>query len=379
MAKIIRYGLVGMGMIGKTHIHAYSAIPFCFTEPVVLAHPAALLRTDLKRDAAFMQSAGFDFVTTDAKAFFDQPMDFVDVCSPSALHGEYVFEALNKGLPVYCEKPLARDLAEARAFTAAAEKAGVSTHVAFVLRYAPAIRQMKALLAAGAIGDILHFRGHMFHGSYLDPNRPMSWRLRWTQSGGGAFGDLGAHLVDLVHYLLGPVASLQANMCTFIQERPAARGDARREKVDVDDWMHCNLELKSGAVGQIEVTRMAAGSGEDTSFQVFGARGALHFSSAQPDSVRVYDLKKGQWSQGAIDAPPVPGERPLAEIYPPAKYSLGTFTNQHFASQCDLLLSLAEGKTTRDGFAAGLAVQEVIEGAYRSARRGGERIRLPLD
>src|SRR5512143_337849 len=100
----------------------------------------------------------------------------------------------------------------------------------------------------------------MFHGSDSDSNRPMSWRLSWSQSGGGVFMDLGAHLVDLTHYLLGRVASVRADMRTFIGERVASKEGEQKETVDVDDWALAKLELDNGAVGVIEVTRMAAGA-----------------------------------------------------------------------------------------------------------------------
>jgi len=120
---------------------------------------------------------------------------------------------------VYCEKPITRTYEEASILADLAQKSKAITQVAYVMRYVPAIRQMKALIEAGEIGRVFNFRGHMFHGSYLDPNRQMSWRLRRAQSGGGAFMDLGAHLVDLTHYLLGSVTSVQAQMRTWIGER----------------------------------------------------------------------------------------------------------------------------------------------------------------
>ena len=159
----------------------------------------------------------------------------VDVCSPNCLHLEHVEPALKAGMAVYCEKPLAATLADAQAMARLAEETGVLTQMAFALRFLPAIRQMKAMIDAGEIGEVFHFRARMFHGGYLDPDRPMSWRLRCAESGGGAFMDLGAHLVDLTRYLLGGVATVRAEMRTFICERCTIRGSDEREPVDVDD------------------------------------------------------------------------------------------------------------------------------------------------
>ena len=377
MSRKLNVGLMGLGFIGRVHVNAYHAIPLCFPAAPVTAAMSALLRSHSGADE-FQQSAGFGLVTTSMEDFFSAPLDLVDICTPNGLHKDQALAAIERGIPVYCEKPLSRTLEEARAMASAAEAKGVLTHSAFVLRYVPAIKQIKALLEAGELGEIFNFRAHMFHSSYLDRNRPMSWRLRMAESGGGVFADLGAHLVDLVNYLLGGVAAVRAESRTFISERPVAKGDVRLEKVDVDDWMQCSLELTSGAVGIIEVTRMAAGAGEETTLEIFGSKGAVAFHITQPDTVRYHDLKRGQWMQGVLPVPPPAGERPLDTLYPNPKFSQGMMTNVHLASAFDFLQCVAAGVPSVLDFRSALAVQEVIEAAYCSASRGGERLSLPL-
>ena len=377
MSTELRVGLIGLGFIGRVHANAYRAIPLCFPDAAVTARMAALLRSHEGRDE-FVQSVGFRQVTTDLEEFFAAPLDLVDICTPNALHMQMALAAIQRGIPVYCEKPLARTLAEARSMAESAAEKGVLTHTAFVLRYLPAVRQIKALLAAGELGEIYHFRAHMFHGSYIDRGRPMSWRLRQADSGGGAFADLGAHLVDLLGYLLGDVVAVQAASRTFIQERPVAKGARQLEQVDVDDWMQCTLEMGSGAVGQVEVTRVAAGAGEETTLEIYGSQGAVAFYMAQPDTVRYFDARRGQWLQGKLALPSPSGERPLEAIYPNAKFSQGTMTNTHLASVYDFLQCIVEGKPSALNFASALQVQEVLEAAYASAARRGERLALPF-
>ncbi len=377
MSRKLNVGLMGLGFIGRVHANAYHAIPLCFPAAPVTAHMSALLRSHPGSDE-FLQSTGFDLVTTRLEEFFTAPLDLVDICTPNGLHKDEALAAIEHGLPVYCEKPLSRTLEEARAMADAAEKKGVLTHTAYVLRYLPAIKQIKALLEAGELGEVFNFRAHMFHASYLDRGRPMSWRLRMAESGGGVFADLGAHLVDLAIYLLGGVAAVRADSRTFITERPAARGDTRLEKVDVDDWMQCGLDFTSGAVGIIETTRMAAGAGEETTLEIFGSKGAVAFHIAQPDAVRHFDLKRGQWLVGAPQVPPPAGERRLEMLYPSAKFTQGMMTNVHLASAFDFLQCIAAGVPSALNFRTALAVQEVIEAAYCSAARGGERLSFPL-
>jgi predicted dehydrogenase len=374
--KTIQIGLIGFGYIGKIHTLAYRAIPQCIRQPAVTPRLAALLRSRLDTDQAAMNEAGYQRCTTSPDEFFAQPLGLVDICTPNHLHLEQCRRALEARLPVYCEKPLAMSFEEARQLAEMAEKAGLITQVAFVLRYLPAIRQMKALLEAGEIGEPLHFRGHMFHGSYLDPDRPMSWRLRHSESGGGAFMDLGAHLVDLVHYLLGEVKAVRAQMRTFITERYDGKDPARRETVDVDDWTLCTLELARGAVGVIEVTRMAAGASAESGFEIYGDKGALVYRESHPDAIRYYSLRTGQWIDGPGVLPTPPGERPIDQTWPAAKYSQGTMTNLHMAAEYDLLLNLVENKPGSSDFRSAAKVQQVIEAAYCSAKRAGERCPL---
>jgi predicted dehydrogenase len=374
--KTLNVGLIGFGYIGKIHAAAYRDIPLCLSAPKVAANLAAVLRSRLDTEIEAMEGVGFGFATIDADEFFAQPLDLVDICTPNFLHLEQCRRALESGLPVYCEKPLANDLEEAHTLARLAEQSGLPTQVAFVMRYLPAIRQMKALIQTGEIGEIFNFRAHLFHGSYLDPNRPMSWRLRKSESGGGVFADLGAHLVDMALYLLGPAESVRASTRTLIPQRATSKGSRQLESVDVDDWALCTLELSRGAVGVIEVTRMAAGASEDSGFQVYGSQGALSYSEKNPNIVRLYTLKRGEWIDGPANVPALPDERPISELWPGGKYSQGLMTNAHMAAEYDFLLNVAENKSSQADFRAAAAVQEVIEAVYSSAARGGELYKL---
>jgi len=369
--KTINVGLIGLGFIGKVHTIAYKDIPLCINHPLVGANLSALLRSRLDTEQEATGGAGYGVTTTSPDEFFSQPLQLVDICTPNNLHLEQCQRAIAAGMSVYCEKPLAVSYEEALLLADLAEKAGVITQVAFVMRYLPAIKQMKALVAAGEIGEILNFRGHMFHGSYLDPNRLMSWRLKQSESGGGAFIDLGAHLVDMALYILGDIKSVRAQMHTFIQERFVDKKQEQREVVDVDDWTLCTLELKNGATGVIEVTRMAAGASEESSFEIYGTKGALIYREKEPNDVQYYSQPKGEWITGPTGLSPIEGERPLNIIYPGSKYSQGMMTNIHLASEYDLLLNIFEQKYSANDFRSASRVQQVIEAAYSSAKQDG--------
>jgi predicted dehydrogenase len=374
----IRVGLIGLGFIGKVHAHAYNAIPHCFSSPKALADLCAILRTSTGKDQALLQSLGNPKVTTNEKEFYEQGLDMVDVCTPNALHLEQVSAALEEGLHVYCEKPLGANQEQARKLNAAANKAGVLTHTAFSMRYYPAARQAKAILAAGALGEIYNFRAHLFHNSYMDAGRPMAWRLQKDISGGGTLADLGVHMFDLVRYLLGEADWVQCRTRTFITSRPKAAGSSEMAAVDVDDWALCTMELQSGAQGVVEVTRMSGGITDTNSIQIFGSQGSLEIDFRQPSLIKFFDQKNNQTISGPLDFPIPEGERPINEIYPPAKLSLGDFTDAHMACILDFLLNINEKRPSGVNFESALRSQEILEAAYLSAERHTDVIHLPL-
>jgi predicted dehydrogenase len=337
-------GLVGLGYIGKVHAHAYLSIPYCFSKPKVDAGISAMLRSGTGRDQALLKSLGSPLETTDSGEFFSQKLDVVDICSPNNLHMEHIAAAAEKKMNIYCEKPMALDLKEARAMVDKADKAGILTHTAFVMRYYQAARQAKAILASGALGEIYNFRGYVFHNGYMDPQRPISWRLQKKLSGGGALADLGVHYIDLVSYLLGGTDWVQCRTRTLITARPKSAGSTEMVPVDVDDWALCTLGLKNGAFGSIETTRMGGGIKDTSRLQIFGSRGSLEIDFLHPQAPAFFDLKRKQVISGATDFPPVADERPMSEIYPPAKLTLGDFNDTHFASVMDFLLNIQENR-----------------------------------
>ena len=370
----IGLGIIGLGYIGKIHAQACRSIPLCFAKPQAIGRINSVLRSHPDGDEELLDSLGSPTVTTDLDAFLSQDIDVVDICSPNNLHEEEVLAAAKAGKHIYCEKPLGRNLAEVQRMTKAANEAHVFTHGAFVLRYVPAINQMKQLIDSGAIGTPLHFRGVMYHGSYLNPNRPMSWRLRKADSGSGAWLDLGAHMVDLCRYLMGDIETVQAQLRTFISQRPVKAGSSEMATVDVDDWCLCQMEMQNGASGSVEVSRVAGGTGEDTKLEIYGSKGAVRYDVMKPETASFFDLKTGEWVQGRTEGPVTVNGRPLADVWPNGKFTHGMLINAHLASMYDFFLNIKEGKQSMLAFEEGLVNQAVMEAAMVSSDRQGARV-----
>lgn len=374
----IRVGIIGLGFIGKIHAMTYHALPQIFGKNCPKARIAAVLRTHTGDQKDFLDSLGSPLETTRMEEFLGQDLDLVDICSPNFYHQDQVINVLHKKPHIYCEKPLGFNLEHARRMTAAAEIAGVLTHTAFTYRYLPAVWQAKAILASGMLGEIFNFRAHYFHNSYMDPLRPISWRLQKAIAGGGALADLGIHIMDMTRFLLGDVDWIRCNTRTFIKQRPAQAGSQQMANVDVDDWANCMLRMKNGAVGALEVTRLSGGMGDSTRMEIFGSRGSVIVDIQQPEKASFDDQYRKRHISSPEDFPNPPGERPLIQIYPPRKLSMGHFRDSHTASIMDFLLNIQEKKESSANFRNAEKAQEILEAAYLSAQSDGEKITLPL-
>lgn len=319
----VKISTAGFGYMGKLHTIAYKSMALCyenFNYNVILDK----LLTSKKISENKLYYSEIVNKIEDMKG-----TDILDICTPNFIHGDEIKEASQIGIKnIYCEKPLTGKVEEEEKLTEFVQHENINNQVGFVLRYLPAVIRAKKLIEQGEIGDIINFNCHMYHSSYLNPDRPISWRLEKEKSGGGAFIDLGIHMVDLVHYVLGPITEINGYVKTFINKRPF--GHTLKE-VDVDDFAHMDIAVNNLVSGALEVSRVAAGKGEETCFEIFGTKGSIKIETSNPDLPKVYLLKDSTWHLGNYvtfnDA-----EKDISLLYPSGKYSLGWMVNTHMAS-----------------------------------------------
>jgi predicted dehydrogenase len=374
--KELRIGLIGFGFIGKIHTLAYQNLLMSIKNPKIKPKLVALLRSPLTAPGDGLVSSIFETVTTNPDQFFEQDLDLIDICTPNHLHFSQVERSLKTVRAVYCEKPLAMTYPESHHLAQMAESLNAITQVAYMMRFSPAIRQIKRLLADGMIGDLFHYHAVKYHASYLDTQRPISWRLRFDQSGGGAFMDLGSHLADLSRYLFGPPQQIRAQMRTYIHQRPEKPESDQLREVDVDDWTQCILDYGPDGMGEIEVSRVAAGSGELTGIDIFGSKGSISYKSTNPETATYYDLHQKAWLISEIFPTSIGQERMIADIWPEKKFSQGDMINRHMAAIYDLLLNISENKPCLVDFNEAAKSEEIVDATYRSAREGGSWKRI---
>jgi len=230
---VLSGAIIGFGEVARHgHAPAYAAS----TEAKIVA---VVDSTQERRQVARECLPDVQIFSTIAELADGAEIDFVDICTPPALHGEPMLEALARRWNVLCEKPLVLDPAElekVRALAQANERAVFPVHN---WKYAPIIRQATQLLRSGAIGSLhlVEVETLRIHDcAAADPNHP-NWRLDPAMAGGGVLMDHGWHAVYLARGWFGedPIdveASLQRpspeaveNEATLALEFPSGRAE----------------------------------------------------------------------------------------------------------------------------------------------------------
>jgi predicted dehydrogenase len=247
--------------------------------------------------------------------------------------------------------------------------------VGFNYRFSPAVRLAKKLVESGRLGRIYHFRTWFLQDWIMDPDFPLVWRLQKEVAGSGSYGDLGAHLIDLAHYLIGDMQEVTGMSETFIRERPLAgetqglsatgSKEGLKGKVTVDDATLFLAHFENGAVGSFETTRFAAGHRSTNAFEINGSLGSIKFDFERMNELEVYFTTDAEDVQGfrrvlATDPP-----HAYADAWWPPGHTLGfehTFTHE----MLELSTAITEGRQPQPNFRDGVKCQAVLEAVERS-------------
>ncbi len=256
MAKKLRVGIVGCGGIFNwAHIYAYQesdkleAVAFC---DIILS-----------KAEASAEKLGVDksHCYEDFKEMIEkEELDAVDICTPNYLHSIVAVHALNNGLHVFCEKPDAVSVEEAKKMQDAADKSGKVLMVMRNNRYNNYSKFLKKYIADGKMGEIYTARCGWRRRRGI-PGKG-GWFTTKAQSGGGPLIDLGVHMIDLCIWLMGnptPVAVSGCTYCKFADNDASADsehskfGEASAEGTfDVEDLAMGFIKFDNGSCMQVE-------------------------------------------------------------------------------------------------------------------------------
>ena len=377
MAKTLNVGLIGYKFMGKAHSNAYRSVNAFFDcgADVVMKAICGRNRQGVKAAA---KQFGWESYETDWKKLVNRPdIDIVDIVTPGFVHCEMAVAAAKAGKHVICEKPLANTVAEAEKMVEAVEKAGVKNMVAYNYRRVPAIVYAKQLIDEKKLGKLFHFRATYLQSWIVDPSFPLVWRLEKDKAGSGALGDIGSHIIDLAHFLVGDISKLVATTKTFIKERPiveevsglsaTAKGTAKG-KVTVDDAVLIMAHFKNGALGSLEATRFATSRMNQNSFEINGSKGSVTFDLEDLNRLGVAFRKDGDL-EGFRSVLCTNATHPYMEAWWPPGHIIGwehTFTHEI----ADFVRAIVNKTEVKPDFADGLKCDRVMAAVEESAKKG---------
>jgi len=274
MKREVRIGIIGAGRIGKLHARnlAYR-VPGA--KPVAVA--------DVFVEAAQAVGAELDLAAhQDYRAIVeDKSIEAVFICSSTDTHAQIIEEAAEAGKQIFCEKPIALDLAKIDRALAAVERAGVKLQIGFNRRFDPNFKRVRDAVASGEIGT-----PHVLRITSRDPAPPP---LAYVKVSGGIFLDMTIHDFDMARYLIGSeVESVYAAGAVLVDPEIGKAGDI--------DTTLITLQFANGVLGTIDNSRQAV-YGYDQRVEVFGSGGMVTCSNELPNSAVV---SNGNGVHGAL-------------------------------------------------------------------------------
>ncbi len=345
MKDQLRIGIIGLG-IGAHHARSYQALP--------QAKVAALCDLDRMRLAKAAKEFDVAETYTQAETMFARAkLDAVSICTPNKFHAPLSIAALQRGLHVLCEKPMALNVSEARSMLAAADRARRNLMINFSYRFSPMSFALKQQVDAGVIGDI-YFGRTVWHRRRGLPGFG-GWFGIKELSGGGPLIDLGVHRLDLALWLMGYPEPIAVSGSTF---NMIAKDLARKQKkkYSVEDLACGIIKFRNGATLIIEASWASnIGENEQMITTLCGTKGGL----AQKNTGGGYDF--------------------TAEVYTEERGNLFTKkfdrpTGQVPTAQAEFIDSILKKRKPMATGEDGIKVMQILDGIYQSAATGKEVI-----
>jgi len=233
----LRVGVIGTGAIAKyRHLPEYAA-----REDVEIVALCDIIKEKADKLAV---RYGVESVYTDYKQMIEnEELDAVSVCTPNYLHAEISIFALNHGLHVLVEKPMATSLDEANAMIEAAKKQERVLMVGQNQRLAPMHVLAKEIIESGMLGKVNTFRTVFGHAGPEHWSKTGKWFFDKKQAFAGSLADLGVHKMDLIQFILGDVDEVACFIDTL-----------EKKDCGVDDNAVAVLRLKNGIMGTVETS-----------------------------------------------------------------------------------------------------------------------------
>jgi predicted dehydrogenase len=337
---VIRLGIVGTNYGRTVQLPAFRNDPRC--DVVALAGSDAGRTADLARAAGVAKGYG------DWRALVeDKDVQAVAIATLPSLQAQIAIRALELGKPVFVEKPMASDLAGARAMLQVAAETGLPTGIDFNFSQIVTWLRAKQMLDDGAIGPLRHVTVHWHVESRALQLRMRNWKTV-GDNGGGVLGNFISHCFHYLEWFVGPLAGLSARIS-------GVAGDP-----DLETTVAMAMQFKAGPLVSLSMS-CASYLGIGHRIEFFGEDGTLVLHNPTADYMRGFELSHAK-RPGAFEAVPV--SDPIDGQFPDGRIApVSRLANKFFDA-------IERGGTVTPGFAEGYRVQTLIDAARRAHAQG---------
>jgi predicted dehydrogenase len=349
--KKFRVAFIGCGGIAQTHYGALKDMPD--------VEVVAGVDIDPDRLENVRNKWGVDATYTDWKKMLKEVKpDGVSVCTPNGVHAQPAIDAANAGCHVLVEKPMALDPAQCQKMIDASKRAGKKLTVGFQYRYHPNSDFLAKAREEGQFGNIMFVKCQALRRRGI-PN----WGVfgRKEMQGGGPMIDIGVHVIEMAHYVMGsprPVAAM-GNTWTYMGNKPSnvvsqwPNWDFKT--YTVEDLAIGQIRFENGAILQIEASFAGHIEKDVWNFTMMGDKGGCTW-----DPPMIFTDRNGHMMN---DKP----------AFLPAEGGFGGLFARKLRNWID---GATKNTPLRAPGEAGLAVQKILDGVYRSADAGGKEVAI---
>jgi UDP-N-acetyl-2-amino-2-deoxyglucuronate dehydrogenase len=340
----ISIALVGCGRISKNHLQAIKAhqdhldlVGLCDTDPQALG-------------AAIKEYNVAGFTSLDEMLQAIQP-DLVALCTPSGLHPKQAIQIAGAGCHVLTEKPMATCWEDGINMVNACDAAGVRLFVVKQNRLNATLQLLKKAVDQGRFGKIYMTNINVFWTRPEEYYAQGGWRGTWALDG-GAFMNQASHYIDLIHWLLGPVASVHAMTGTLARQ------------IEAEDTGTLSIRWRNGAIGSVNVTMLTYPKNFEGSITILGEKGTVRIGGVAVNEIQHWVFADEDPEDEAIKN---------ANYQTTSVYGFGhpLYYNNVIKTLQGIEEPLTDGRE-------GLTSLELLIAAYRSARNGNT-VHLPLE
>lgn len=340
----INIALVGCGRIAKNHLQAIE-------QHKDRLNLTAVCDTDDQALQQAMTQYGVDGYTNIDEMLLHCNADIVTLCTPSGLHPVQAIKVARSGRHVLTEKPMATRWEDGLNMVKACDEEQVRLFVVKQNRLNATLQLLKNAINQGRFGNIYMANINVFWTRPQDYYDQGGWRGTW-EFDGGAFMNQASHYVDLLHWLLGPVESVQAMMGTLAR------------KIEAEDSGVMNVRWRNGAMGSVSVTMLTYPKNLEGSITILGEKGSVRIGGVAVNEVQHWEFAD---------------QRPEDEEIKNANYQTTSVYGFGHPLYYDNVINSLQGieQPLVDG-REGLTSLELLIAAYRSASEG-KTVQLPLE